>query len=121
MRPLLDREGERVKCIFYGIPGVEFNMFLSLSSSSFFPFLHPPLFIIDEFCGRCSERESERGIHLHTNIMLNNSRMAEGGREGGQADRIVIQLAMQECPQFLTVTICPATAPAGRPDEPPDK
>ena len=37
--------------------------------------------------------------------------MAEGGRErgieGGQADRIVIQLAMQECPEFLTVTMCP--------------
>ena len=106
-----------MKCIFYGIPGVEFNMFVPLSSlSSFLPSFHPPLSIIDEFCGRCSERESERGIHLHTNIMLNNSRMAEGGREGGQADRIVIQLAMQECPQFLTVTICPAAAgrPAGR-------
>ena len=74
------RERERVKCIFYGIPGVEFNMFLSLSSSSFFPSLHPPLSIIDEFCGRCSER----GIHLHTNIMLNNSRMAEGGRQAGR-------------------------------------
>ena len=75
---------ERVKCIFYGIPGVEFNTFLlPLSPSS----IRPPLSIIDEFCGRCSERESERGIHLHTNIMLNNSRMADREAEGVEEGR----------------------------------
>ena len=83
-----------MKCIFYGIPGVEFNTFLlplSLSLPLLLPpFLlsvRPPLSIIDEFCGRCSERESERGIHLHTNIMLNNSRMADREAEGGEEGR----------------------------------